>query len=96
MTRQTLYRFVVPKGELRADGRKLLELLAGALLDMLLNNNTSLNSVSFVRDVSVHTMQVLVSIYASLCPCHVFRHEIVTGTYLDIDVELAISRARLA
>jgi DNA-binding phage protein len=25
VTRQTLYRFVDPKGELRADGRKLLE-----------------------------------------------------------------------
>jgi hypothetical protein len=25
VTRQTLYRFVDPKGELRADGRKLLD-----------------------------------------------------------------------
>jgi hypothetical protein len=84
VTRQTLYRFVVPKGELRADGRKLLELLAGALLDMLLNNNTSLNSVSFVRDVCVHTMQVLVSISASLFPCYVSYHKIVTSNNLDI------------
>jgi hypothetical protein len=67
ITRQTLYRFVDPKGELPADGRKLLELLAGALLVILLNNDTSLNSVSFVSYVLDHTTHVLVSIYAPLC-----------------------------